>query len=132
MSEWKEYKLQDITEKFIDYRGKTPEKTLAGVPLITAKIVKNGKIETPDEFIAFENYYEWMRRGYPEVNDIVMTTEAPLGEVALLKDKNVALAQRIIVIRGNNRLCNNIFLKYYLQSPFGQDELQGRASGTTV
>lgn len=52
MSEWKEYKLEDIVEKFIDYRGKTPQKTNKGIPLITAKIVKNGRIEKPDEFIS--------------------------------------------------------------------------------
>jgi len=132
MREWKEYELQDVVEKFIDYRGKTPEKTSTGIPLVTAKVVKNGKIQPPDEFIAAENYTAWMRRGYPEINDVVMTTEAPLGEVALLKDKNVALAQRIIVFRGKQELCDNAFLKYYLQGPYGQDELQGRASGTTV
>jgi len=132
MNGWQEYKLEDVVEKFIDYRGKTPEKTLAGIPLITAKIVKNGRIESPNEFISQDNYTKWMRRGYPEINDVVMTTEAPLGEVALLKDKNVALAQRVIVIRGRGSLCDNTFLKYYLQSPFGQEELLGRASGTTV
>jgi len=132
MSTWKEYKLEDIIDKFIDYRGKTPQKTSSGIPLVTAKIVKNGKIDIPDEFIAVEDYQSWMRRGYPEINDVVMTTEAPLGEVALLKNKNVALAQRIITLRGKKDICYNAFLKYYLQSPSGQEELQGRASGTTV
>jgi type I restriction enzyme, S subunit len=132
MSEWVDYDLKDVVEKFIDYRGKTPNKTAFGIPLVTAKIVKNGRIQTPNEFIAFDNYATWMRRGYPEIDDVVMTTEAPLGEVALLKDKNVALAQRIIIIRGKKELSDNTFIKYYLQSPFGQEELQGRASGTTV
>ncbi len=44
MSEWKEYILENVIEKFIDYRGKTPKKTTTGIPLVTAKIVKSGKI----------------------------------------------------------------------------------------
>ncbi len=52
-----------------------------------------------------------MTRGYPEINDVVLTTEVPLGEVALLKNKNVALAQRIITLRGKKEVCSNIFLK---------------------
>lgn len=132
MAEWKEYKLYEIVENFIDYRGKTPQKTESGIPLVTAKIVKAGKIQTPNEFIAHKNYATWMRRGYPEINDIVLTTEAPLGEVALLKDKHVALAQRIILIRAKKYICDNAFLKYYLQCEAGQNELQGRASGSTV
>ena len=30
MNEWKEYILEDIIDKFIDYRGKTPNKTTIG------------------------------------------------------------------------------------------------------
>ena len=132
MSEWKEFILEDIIEKFIDYRGKTPNKTTNGVPLVTAKIVKNGSILPPNEFIAVEDYDKWMTRGLPKINDVVLTTEAPLGEIALIKDKNVALAQRIITLRGKKDIVDNPFLKYYFQNKDGQHELQSRASGTTV
>lgn len=132
MSEWREYVLEDVIDKFIDYRGKTPTKTAFGIPLVTAKIVKAGKILPPNEFIAHEDYDSWMTRGLPEIDDVVLTTEAPLGEVALIKDKNVALAQRIITLRGKKELVFNPFLKYYFQNDIGQNELQSRASGTTV
>lgn len=132
MSEWKEYKLGDIIEAFIDYRGKTPQKSSSGIPLITAKVVKNGKILPPNEFIPDADYDSWMTRGLPEINDVVLTTEAPLGEVALIKDNKVALAQRIITMRGKRDIVDNVFLKYYFQSKQGQYELSSRASGTTV
>ena len=132
MSNWREYLLEDVIDKFIDYRGKTPTKTERGIPLVTAKIVKEGKILEPNEFIAPENYRSWMTRGFPEIDDIVLTTEAPLGEVALIKDKNVALAQRIITLRGKKQFVHNAYLKYYFQSKNGQNDLQSRASGTTV
>lgn len=132
MSEWKEYILENIVEKFVDYRGKTPNKTSSGIPLITAKIVKSGRLLEPNEFIACEDYNTWMTRGLPELNDVIITTEAPLGEVALLKDTNVALAQRIILIRSKKEICNSVFLKYYLESTIGQSELLSRASGSTV
>lgn len=132
MSGWREYILEDVIDKFIDYRGKTPVKTEFGIPLVTAKVVKSGKILTPNEFIAVEDYDSWMTRGLPEVDDVVLTTEAPLGEVALIKDKNIALAQRIITLRGKKDYVFNPFLKYYFQNDTGQHELQSRASGTTV
>lgn len=132
MSEWLIKSLDEVVEYFIDYRGKTPNKVGLGIPLITAKIVKNGRLLPATEFILQEDYDAWMNRGYPEINDVILTTEAPLGEVALLKNKNVALAQRIITLRGYKNKLNNIFLKYWLQSDFGQYELDSRASGTTV
>lgn len=133
MSEnWKTYKLEDALEALIDYRGKTPKKTTEGVPLVTAKIVKQGRIQEPNEFIAKEDYKSWMSRGIPNVGDVVLTTEAPLGEVAQISDANIALAQRIVTLRGKVGVLDNGYLKYYLLSNKGQARLAARQSGTTV
>ena len=51
MSEWEEYQLDEVIERFIDYRGKTLNKVTSGIPLITAKVIKDGTILPPDEFI---------------------------------------------------------------------------------
>ena len=132
-SEWKEYCLNEVIDKCIDYRGRTPKKVESGIPLITAKIVKNGIIQEANEFIKYEDYDNWMTRGIPNKGDVVMTTEAPLGEVAQINtDKKIALAQRIITLRGKNGLLDNTFLMYSLQSPVMQSRLEARASGTTV
>ena len=119
-------------ESIIDYRGKTPDKTTAGIPLITAKVIKGGRIETPSEFIAADAYEEWMRRGIPQAGDVVITTEAPLGEVAQLPKGKVALAQRVITLSGKKGLVDNTFLKYLLLSRPFQEDLEARATGTTV
>jgi len=116
----------------IDYRGKTPRKTSWGIPLITAKVVKGGSIETPREFIASEDYEPWMRRGIPKAGDVLITTEAPLGEIAQLGIERVALAQRLIALRGKSDVLDNTFLKFLMQSVEVQDQLRARASGTTV
>ena len=118
---------------FIDYRGKTPPKTSSGIPLVTAKIVKNGMIQEPQEFIA-ENYYdEWMRRGIPQKGDVVFTTEAPLGEVARIKtDDKLAFAQRIIILEPNTQRLNAGYLFYALQDSVLKNRIAARATGTTV
>jgi len=132
MSEHQCAPLEEWMESIIDYRGKTPEKTTSGIPLITAKVIKGGRIETPSEFIAADAYDEWMRRGIPEAGDVVITTEAPLGEVAQLPKGKVALAQRVITLRGKKGLVDNTFLKYLLLSRPFQEDLEARATGTTV
>ncbi len=73
-----------------------------------------------------------MRRGLPQAGDVLLTTEAPLGEVAQLDSGKVALAQRVVAVRGKKDLLDNDFLKYLLQSREVQDQLRSRASGTTV
>ena len=132
MEEWNQDRLIDILETLIDYRGKTPRKISFGIPLITAKIVKNGRIETPSEFLPIEDYESWMVRGFPKIGDVLLTTEAPLGEVAQVNDEKIALAQRIVCLRGKKDILDNTFLKYYFLSPKGKAKLKARETGTTV
>lgn len=129
---WKLCPLEDVMDVIIDYRGKTPKKTESGVPLVTAKIVKDGYVQTPTEFIAEDNYETWMVRGRPEVGDVVLTTEAPLGEAAQLTDSNVALAQRIVTLRGKKGVLSNDYLLCAVQSNYVQHQLEARATGSTV
>jgi type I restriction enzyme S subunit len=131
-SEWPILPLEERLDALIDYRGKTPEKTNSGIPLITAKIIKNGRIEKASEFISKDGYDAWMRRGIPQAGDVVMTTEAPLGEVAQLGKEKIALAQRVVTLRGRSDLLNSTYLLYLLQTEEMQDQLKARATGTTV
>lgn len=131
-SDWPVLPLEQCLDALIDYRGKTPEKTEFGVPLVTAKVIKGGRIEKPTEFIATEAYESWMRRGIPRAGDVVLTTEAPLGEVAQLGHERVALAQRVVTLRGKAGLLDNAYLLYLLQTEEMQSQLAARATGTTV
>lgn len=119
-------------DALIEYRGKTPHKVDEGIPLITAKVVKSGRILPLDEFIADEDYAAWMKRGHPKIGDVVLTTEAPLGEVAQIRFLPVALAQQIVTLRGKEGVLDSNYLLYLLQSEEMQAKLLGRSTGTTV
>ncbi|MEA2119752.1 restriction endonuclease subunit S [Halovibrio sp. HP20-50] len=129
---WQIMPLTEAVDALIDYRGKTPKKTDGGIPLVTAKIVKGGTLLPAAEYIAEDDYESWMVRGLPEAGDIVVTTEAPLGEVAQLTDANVALAQRIVTLRGARGLLLNDYLRYVMQGSYVQGQLESRSSGSTV
>lgn len=124
--------LGNCLEALIDYRGKTPRKTSFGIPLVTAKVVRSGFIEPPNEFISEGDYRSWMSRGYPEVGDVVLTTEAPLGEVGQVKYLPIALAQRVVALRGRSGVLDNKYLLYLMQSREMREKLVARSSGTTV
>ncbi len=125
-------RIEDAMAAIIDYRGKTPTKTDVGVPLVTARVVKNGELLEPNEYIAEEDYKAWMRRGLPMPGDVLFTTEAPLGEVAQLDDRRVALAQRLLLLRGKPGLLDNTYLKFALTSQVVRSQIEARATGSTV
>ena len=129
---WKMLPLEDCIDAIIDYRGKTPRKAPFGIPLITAKIVKGGRILEPNEFIPVEDYDDRMQRGIPKAGDIVVTTEAPLGEVGQLDSRKLSVGQRLITLRGKHGLLDNTYLKFLMMSEFVQTQLKARETGTTV
>ncbi len=126
--------IEEVIDTLIDYRGKTPKKTSSGVRLITAKVIKDGRVvDTKHEYIAEDYYDVWMRRGLPQRGDILITTEAPLGEIAQLRThERVALAQRVILLRGRRDVIDQSYFYQALKSPFVKSELAARATGTTV
>lgn len=130
---WQRKQLGELC-RFIDYRGKTPEKTTSGLRLITAKNVKMGYLqEMPMEFVALESYASWMTRGIPKMGDVLFTTEAPLANVAQLDtDEKVVFAQRIIVLQPVANNLDRTFLKYLLLSDVAQSRILEQGTGATV
>jgi type I restriction enzyme M protein len=132
-SEWPEMPLGEVC-RFIDYRGKTPEKKASGLPLITAKNVREGFINPePREYIAEEDYDAWMTRGIPQVGDVLFTMEAPLGNVAeITMTGRFALAQRLVALCPNREILIGAFLKDMLLTKSLQEKIIANQSGTTV
>jgi type I restriction enzyme S subunit len=131
--EWEVDLIENVLERIIDYRGKTPTKTDNGIPLVTAKNVRMGYIDQePSEFIAEHSFESWMTRGIPMEGDVLFTTEAPLGNVAqITTDERLAFAQRVIILQTNNRL-RNAFLKYLLMTDSPQRWIRIKGTGSTV
>jgi len=127
------YSLEELCD-MVDYRGKTPRKTDDGIFLVTAKNIRKGYIdyEKSQEFIAESDYDEVMRRGYVQMGDVLITTEAPCGNVAQVDREDIALAQRVIKYRPKTNMLNNTFLKYVLLGKEFQDKLLAQATGGTV
>jgi type I restriction enzyme S subunit len=131
-SNWKSDFLGNVA-RFIDYRGRTPQKVDAGIPLITAKNIRPGYIDRePREFIKSEEYERWMTRGIPRIGDVLVTTEAPLGYAASVDlEGRFALAQRVICLQFSEPR-NQEFALLYIMSPMFQAMLIEQATGTTV
>ena len=120
---------------YVDYRGKTPHKTDEGVFLVTAKNIKKGYIDynASCEYIASDDYSDVMRRGLPQIGDLLITTEAPCGNVALVDREDIALAQRVIKYRPKNpNQIMTAFMKHYMLSKEFQTKLLAQTTGGTV
>ena len=127
------YMLEEICD-IVDYRGKTPKKVDEGIFLVTAKNIRKGYIdyEKSQEYVNPDDYAEIMRRGLPQIGDVLITTEAPCGNVAQIDREDIALAQRVIKYRPKDGHLNSSYLKYILLGEEFQNKLLKAATGGTV
>lgn len=136
---WAEATLGDAVEVLVDHRGQTPGKLggdfiSSGVPAISAMSIKDGRIDFSRRarFVSHQMFERWMperlRRG-----DVLMTSEAPLGSLALVpSDDPLVLSQRLFALRGRNGYLDNRYLRWFLASPLARRQLDERSSGSTV
>ena len=69
-------------------------------------------------YVDLQTYDKWTRRAKVENGDILLTREAPIGEVGYVQNLgNVFLGQRIMQYRANSDLADRRFLFYALRSP---------------
>ncbi|MEH2325752.1 MAG: restriction endonuclease subunit S [Nostoc sp.] len=131
--DWEVCSIDNKLQQIIDYRGKTPEKTNSGVPLITAKNVRDGYLDPePREYIDEKNYNIWMRRGLPKAEDVLFTTEAPLGNVARVPSYKIALAQRLLTLRASPEELDDGYLFWLLNWSESRRRLEQKSTGSTV
>ena len=91
--DWETDTLLSISCQIMDFRGRTPKKlgTEWGggdIPALSAGNVRMGFVDFKEEcyFGSEQLYRRWMTKGDLAKDDIVFTTEAPLGNVALVPD----------------------------------------------
>jgi type I restriction enzyme S subunit len=122
----------------IDHRGKTPRKlggdfSDSGVRVLSAKNIVDGRITDEDiRYVSHDMWHRWMPVRL-QTKDVLLTSEAPLGQVAILKDgAEYCLGQRLFALRANPSVLDAGYLYYSLQSPSMQHRLHARATGTTA
>ncbi|WP_394868036.1 restriction endonuclease subunit S [Staphylococcus saprophyticus] len=138
--EFKKIILENCVNDIIDYRGKTPKK-LKGewnekgtFRAVSAKNIKNMQLVNLESLKKVDNelYKKWMKKEVSK-NDILLTSEAPLGESLFWdSDEKIVLSQRVFGLKPNTDIVNPKYLFAYLQTPKFKHELTSRESGTTV
>jgi len=133
--EWTLTICSKICEKIIDCKNRTPPETADGFPVIRTPNVRGGEfIDKELNYTNEKSYLIWTMRGKPQVGDIVITREAPVGEVCMIPPRHdsACLGQRMMLYRPNPELINAKYFLYALQSNQVQKRLDLISGGSTV
>jgi len=78
-------------------------------------------------------YANWTRRQVPRKGDIILTREAPLGEVGMVRDDDgIFLGQRLMSYRSETTKLDNRFLLFAFQEKHLLSQIKSLGSGATV
>ena len=98
--------------------------------------IKNGVVDTGNcKYVTSETFDKWTRRAKIQPQDVLLTREAPLGEVGIVKNssENLFLGQRIMQYRANKNILDPAYLLYSFLSKDLQDQFRSHeGSGSVV
>jgi type I restriction enzyme S subunit len=133
---WAKKEIGEVCSAIVDCVNKTAPVVEEPTPykMIRTTNVRHGRVDTQNVRYVTENTFKtWTRRGELEDSDIILTREAPVGEVGQLRNaKGMFLGQRTMVYRGDPTVIDQQFLFQSMISPSLQRQYHSDSAGGTV
>lgn len=130
-----EHAISALCLLVVDCPHSTPKWTDSGVVVLRNQNIKNGRLDqSSPSYTDEEHFRARVRRAAPRAGDIVMTREAPMGDVCMVPQKlRCCLGQRQVLLRPDPDKIDGRFLLFALQSPYVQDQIAwNEGTGSTV
>lgn len=134
-SEWPEQSLEELCKLIVDCPHSTPEWTDTGVVVLRNQYIRNGRLDlSAPSYTTEDGYRERVKRATPTEGDIVITREAPMGEVCQIPSGlKCCLGQRMVLLRADPKKVIPEYLLFALQSPYVKHQISwNEGTGTTV
>lgn len=135
LGERPESSLEDLCDLIVDCPHSTPEWTDSGVVVLRNQYIRGGRLDLSNpSYTTEEGYLARIKRAIPLAGDLVLTREAPMGEVCQIPEGlKCCLGQRMVLLRPAPEKVDSEFLLFSLQSPYLQHQINwSEGTGTTV
>ena len=133
--EWESAPLSELCEQISDCPHSTPLWTNSGVIVLRNQNIRGGRLDLSSPSYTDEAHFDQRsRRARLRSGDLVLTREAPMGEVCMIPDNlRCCLGQRMVMLRPDPEKCDSQFLLYSIQSDTVQHEIKvNEGTGSTV
>lgn len=127
--------LEELCTLVVDCPHSTPKWTDTGVVVLRSNNIRGGRLNLAERSYTDETHYQQRsRRAEIQAGDLVITREAPMGEVCIIPvGLRCCLGQRMVLLRPDAERCDGRFLLYALQSAPVQEQISwSEGTGSTV
>ncbi|MFP1749636.1 restriction endonuclease subunit S [Lonsdalea quercina] len=135
-NQWPRIKVSELCELIVDCVNKTAPSVDYETPykMIRTPNIKAGRINlTGCRYVENETFKKWTRRATVDKGDVLLTREAPMGEVGYVNfTDTVFLGQRIMQYRANPKKLDSTYLLYAFLSPDLQSQFRRHDSTGSI
>ena len=127
--------IRELCSVVADCSHSTPKWTTSGKIVVRNNNIKHGRIDlSSPSYTDEEHFAQRIKRAKPHPGDIIITREAPIGDVGMIPENTeCCLGQRMVLLRADQSVCDNFYLLYSLQSLYVQHQISwSEGTGTTV
>ncbi len=127
--------LRELCSEIHDCSHSTPTWTDRGVLVLRNQNIRNGRLDLSEpSFTDERNFSQRIQRALPLYEDVVITREAPMGQVCMIpRSLRCCLGQRMVLLRPNRQKVAPRYLLYALQSSTVQNVIRIQGGiGSTV
>ncbi|MFA6331541.1 MAG: restriction endonuclease subunit S [Methanoregula sp.] len=133
---WMWSDLGSVLIRFVDCVNDTPDFSLNTTEFIGLKStnIKPYTIDLREQwYLTKDDFDRWNRREKPQAGDLILTREAPMGNVCILPNKfNFCLTQRLMLLRNDPDFIDSRYLLHYLNSPYFKNQVNEQCRGLTT
>lgn len=133
--DWQVAAASSMCERVVDCKNRTPPVVEGGdFAVVRTPNVRNGRFVRDDlRYTDAQSFEKWTSRAVPRLGDVLITREAPLGEVCLVpSDTKVCLGQRMMLYRPDSSRLDSRYLVHALASRGVRSNLLRQIGGSTV
>ena len=97
---WRWIAVSEIADLVTDGTHHTPNYTSSGVPFISVKDIRHGKVNFDDcKFISRDEHDALIQRCHPESGDLLITKSGTIGRLAIVPDKEISLFVSVALVK---------------------------------
>jgi len=131
----KSKELNKLCLSITDCPHSTPQWTDSGKIVIRSANIKNGKLSLKKKsYTDLTSFNIRNKRATPESGDLIITREAPMGEVCIIPGGiECCLGQRMVLLKPDTKQISSEYLLYAILSEYVQKQIKkSDATGSTV
>ena len=128
---WCWCRLGEILLKLTDGTHSTPKYTEKGIPFLSVKDMSSGKLDFSNcKYISVEEHKELYKRCNSEFGDLLLTKVGTTGiPVIVDTEEEFSLFVSVALLKFNQELIDNKYLKYLIESPLVQEQAKENTKG---